>query len=33
LLTWAGALLICIAGIITTRRTATHVIVGATAGD
>ena len=32
LLTWVGALLTCIAGIITTRRTATHVIVGATAG-
>ncbi|MBC8430935.1 MAG: DMT family transporter [Desulfobacterales bacterium] len=32
LLTWAGALLTCIAGIITTRRTETHVIVGATAG-
>jgi drug/metabolite transporter (DMT)-like permease len=33
LLTWAGALLICISGIITTRRTATHVIVGEAAGD
>ena len=32
MLAWAGALLTCIAGIITTRRTATHVIVGATAG-
>lgn len=32
LMTWAGAILICIAGIITTRRTEAHVLVGATAG-
>jgi drug/metabolite transporter (DMT)-like permease len=29
---WAGALLVCVAGIITTRRTETHVLVSATAG-
>jgi drug/metabolite transporter (DMT)-like permease len=32
LLTWSGAFLICISGIITTRRTETHVLVGASAG-
>lgn len=32
LMTWVGAVLICIAGVITTRRTAEHVLVGATAG-
>jgi drug/metabolite transporter (DMT)-like permease len=32
LLTWAGAFLICIAGIITTRRTEAHVLVDATVG-
>jgi drug/metabolite transporter (DMT)-like permease len=32
LLTWAGAFLICVAGIITTRKTATHALVGTTAG-
>ena len=31
-LTWAGAVVICFAGIITTRRTETHVLVGASAG-
>ena len=31
-LTWVGAFLICIAGIITTRKTATHALVGTTAG-
>ena len=31
-LTWIGAFLICIAGIITTRKTATHALVGTTAG-
>jgi drug/metabolite transporter (DMT)-like permease len=30
-LTWVGALLICLAGIITTHRTETHALVGATA--
>ena len=30
-LTWAGAVLICIAGIIATRRTKTHVLLGTTA--
>lgn len=32
LMAWAGAILVCIAGIITTRQTGTHVLVGATAG-
>jgi drug/metabolite transporter (DMT)-like permease len=32
LLTWAGAFLICIAGIITTRRTEAHVLVDAAVG-
>ncbi|UCE82378.1 MAG: DMT family transporter [Deltaproteobacteria bacterium] len=31
-LTWAGAFLICIAGVITTHRTETHALVGTTAG-
>jgi drug/metabolite transporter (DMT)-like permease len=31
-LTWVGAFLICIAGIITTRKTETHALVGTTAG-
>jgi drug/metabolite transporter (DMT)-like permease len=31
-LTWVGALLICLAGIITTHRTETHALVGTTAG-
>lgn len=31
-LTWIGAFLICIAGIITTRKTETHALVGTTAG-
>jgi drug/metabolite transporter (DMT)-like permease len=31
-LTWLGALLICLAGIITTHRTETHALVGTTAG-
>jgi drug/metabolite transporter (DMT)-like permease len=30
-LTWAGAVLICIAGIIATRRTKTHALLGTTA--
>ncbi len=30
--TWIGALLICLAGIITTHRTETHALVGTTAG-
>ena len=30
-MTWAGAFLICIAGIITTRRTKTHALLGTTA--
>jgi drug/metabolite transporter (DMT)-like permease len=30
-MTWAGAVLICIAGIIATRRTKTHALLGATA--
>jgi len=29
--TWAGAILVCIAGIITARRTEAHVLIGATA--
>ena len=32
LVTWIGAFLVCMAGIITTRRTEAHVIVDATAG-
>jgi len=32
LLTWAGAFLVCIAGIITTRRTEAHVLVDAAVG-
>jgi drug/metabolite transporter (DMT)-like permease len=32
LMTWAGAFLVCVAGIITTRRTEAHVLVDATAG-
>jgi len=32
LLTWAGAFLVCMAGIITTRRTETHVLVDAAVG-
>jgi drug/metabolite transporter (DMT)-like permease len=32
LLTWAGALLVCVAGIITTRRTEAHVLVDAAVG-
>jgi drug/metabolite transporter (DMT)-like permease len=31
-MTWVGAVLICIAGIITTRRTKTHALPGTTAG-
>jgi drug/metabolite transporter (DMT)-like permease len=31
-LTWVGAFLICMAGIITTRKTETHALVGTTAG-
>jgi drug/metabolite transporter (DMT)-like permease len=31
-LTWMGAFFICIAGIITTRKTETHALVGTTAG-
>jgi drug/metabolite transporter (DMT)-like permease len=31
-LTWLGAFLICIAGIVTTRKTETHALVGTTAG-
>jgi drug/metabolite transporter (DMT)-like permease len=31
-LTWVGALLVCIAGIVTTRKTETHALVGTTAG-
>ena len=31
-LTWVGAFLICIAGIITTGKTETHALVGTTAG-
>jgi len=31
ILTWIGALLICIAGVITTYRTGAHVLVGTTA--
>jgi drug/metabolite transporter (DMT)-like permease len=31
-LTWVGAFLICIAGIVTTRKTETHALVGTTAG-
>ena len=31
-LTWIGAFLICIAGIITTSKTETHALVGTTAG-
>jgi drug/metabolite transporter (DMT)-like permease len=30
-LTWVGAFMICIAGIITTRRTKTHALLGTTA--
>jgi drug/metabolite transporter (DMT)-like permease len=30
-LTWVGAFLVCIAGIITTRKTETHALVGTTA--
>lgn len=30
-LTWVGAFLICVAGVITTHRTETHALVGATA--
>ncbi|MFC1516519.1 DMT family transporter, partial [Thermodesulfobacteriota bacterium] len=32
MLTWIGAIIICFAGIITTRRTETHVLVDASAG-
>ena len=32
-LTWAGAVLICIAGIIATRRTKTHTLLGTTARE
>jgi drug/metabolite transporter (DMT)-like permease len=32
LLTWVGALLVCMAGIITTRRTEAHVLVDAAVG-
>jgi drug/metabolite transporter (DMT)-like permease len=32
MLTWAGALLVCMAGIITTRRTEAHVLVDAAVG-
>jgi drug/metabolite transporter (DMT)-like permease len=31
ILTWFGAILVCIAGIITARRTEAHIVVGATA--
>jgi drug/metabolite transporter (DMT)-like permease len=31
-LTWVGAFLICLAGIITTHKTETHALVGTTAG-
>lgn len=31
-LTWIGALMICLAGIVTTRKTETHALVGTTAG-
>jgi drug/metabolite transporter (DMT)-like permease len=31
-LTWVGALLVCIAGIVTTRKTEAHALVGTTAG-
>lgn len=31
-LTWIGAFLICLAGVITTHRTGTHALVGTTAG-
>ena len=31
MLTWAGALLICLAGIVATRQTETHILVDATA--
>ena len=31
ILTWVGAFLICIAGIVTTRKTGTHTLVGTTA--
>ena len=30
-LTWIGAFLVCVAGIITSRKTATHALVGSTA--
>lgn len=32
-MTWAGAVLICIAGIIATRRTKTHALLGTTARE
>jgi drug/metabolite transporter (DMT)-like permease len=32
IMTWAGAIPVCIAGIITTRHTGTHALVNATAG-
>lgn len=32
LMTWAGAFLVCMSGIITTRRTEAHVLVGAAVG-
>ena len=31
-LTWVGACLVCLAGIVTTRKTETHALVGTTAG-
>jgi drug/metabolite transporter (DMT)-like permease len=31
-LTWVGAFLICAAGVVTTRKTGAHVLVGGTAG-
>jgi drug/metabolite transporter (DMT)-like permease len=33
LLTWAGAILVCMAGIITTRRTHAHVLMDAAVGE
>jgi drug/metabolite transporter (DMT)-like permease len=32
LLTWIGAFLVCMAGIVTTRRTEAHVLVDAATG-
>ena len=31
-LTWVGAFLVCVAGIVTSRKTETHALVGTTAG-